>query len=74
MKLLFAGGEAVGASEAAHARQLSEDAHEVLLEQGPGASFANCGLSYDAGRHDFLEGYRTCPRTQTVPRFSGCTR
>jgi NADH dehydrogenase FAD-containing subunit len=44
MKLLIVGGVAGGASAAARARRLSEDAHIVLFERGPDVSFANCGL------------------------------
>jgi NADPH-dependent 2,4-dienoyl-CoA reductase/sulfur reductase-like enzyme/rhodanese-related sulfurtransferase len=46
MKLLIVGGVAGGASAAARARRLSEDAHIVLFERGPDVSFANCGLPY----------------------------
>ncbi|HKI18413.1 MAG TPA: FAD-dependent oxidoreductase, partial [Isosphaeraceae bacterium] len=49
MKLLIVGGVAGGASAAARARRLSEDAHVVLFERGPDVSFANCGLPYYVG-------------------------
>lgn len=49
MKLLIVGGVAGGASAAARARRLSEDAHIVLFERGPDVSFANCGLPYYVG-------------------------
>ncbi len=49
MKLLIVGGVAGGASAAARARRLSEDAHIVLFERGPDVSFANCGLPYFLG-------------------------
>jgi NADPH-dependent 2,4-dienoyl-CoA reductase/sulfur reductase-like enzyme/rhodanese-related sulfurtransferase len=49
MKLLIIGGVAGGASAAARARRLSEDAHIVLFERGPEVSFANCGLPYYVG-------------------------
>ncbi len=49
MKLLIVGGVAGGASAAARARRLSEDAHIVLFERGPDVSFANCGLPYYLG-------------------------
>jgi NADPH-dependent 2,4-dienoyl-CoA reductase/sulfur reductase-like enzyme/rhodanese-related sulfurtransferase len=49
MKLLIVGGVAGGASAAARARRLSEDAEIVLLERGPDVSFANCGLPYYIG-------------------------
>jgi NADPH-dependent 2,4-dienoyl-CoA reductase/sulfur reductase-like enzyme/rhodanese-related sulfurtransferase len=49
MKLLIIGGVAGGASAAARARRLSEDAQIVLFERGPDVSFANCGLPYYVG-------------------------
>src|ERR1043165_1634810 len=49
MKLVIVGGVAGGASAAARARRLSEDAQIVLLERGPDVSFANCGLPYYVG-------------------------
>jgi NADPH-dependent 2,4-dienoyl-CoA reductase/sulfur reductase-like enzyme/rhodanese-related sulfurtransferase len=38
-----------GASCAARARRLSEDAEIMILERGPYVSFANCGLPYYVG-------------------------
>ncbi len=49
MKLLIVGGVAGGASAAARARRLSEEAVIVLFERGPDVSFANCGLPYYVG-------------------------
>jgi NADPH-dependent 2,4-dienoyl-CoA reductase/sulfur reductase-like enzyme/rhodanese-related sulfurtransferase len=49
MKLLIVGGVAGGASAAARARRLSEDANIILIERGPDVSFANCGLPYYIG-------------------------
>ncbi|MBM4073182.1 MAG: CoA-disulfide reductase [Planctomycetes bacterium] len=49
MKLLIVGGVAGGASAAARARRLSENADIVLFERGPDVSFANCGLPYYIG-------------------------
>ena len=49
MNLLIVGGVAGGASAAARARRLSEEAHIVLFERGPDVSFANCGLPYYIG-------------------------
>jgi len=49
MKLLIVGGVAGGASAAARARRLSEDAEIILVERGPEVSFANCGLPYYIG-------------------------
>jgi NADPH-dependent 2,4-dienoyl-CoA reductase/sulfur reductase-like enzyme len=59
MKLLIVGGVAGGASAAARARRLSENAEIVLFERGPDVSFANCGLPYYIGgeiteRHNLL--------------------
>ena len=44
MKLVIVGGVAGGASAAARARRLSEDAEIVMFERGAYISFANCGL------------------------------
>ena len=49
MKLVVIGGVAGGASAAARARRLSEDAEIVIFERGPDVSFANCGLPYHIG-------------------------
>ena len=49
MKLVIVGGVAGGASAAARARRLAEDAEIVLFERGPDVSFANCGLPYYLG-------------------------
>jgi NADPH-dependent 2,4-dienoyl-CoA reductase/sulfur reductase-like enzyme/rhodanese-related sulfurtransferase len=49
VKLVIVGGVAGGASAAARARRLSEDAEIVVIERGPDVSFANCGLPYHIG-------------------------
>jgi len=49
MKLVIVGGVAGGASAAARARRVAEDAEIVVLERGPDVSFANCGLPYYVG-------------------------
>jgi len=49
VKILIIGGVAGGASAAARARRLSEDAEIILVERGPDPSFANCGLPYYVG-------------------------
>ena len=49
MRLLIVGGVAGGASAAARARRLSEEAEIILFERGPDVSFANCGLPYYLG-------------------------
>jgi len=45
-KIVIIGGVAAGASAAVKARRTDEEAEIVLLERGPHASFANCGLPY----------------------------
>ena len=49
MKIVVIGGVAAGASTAARARRLSEDAEIVVLEKDAFISFANCGLPYHIG-------------------------
>jgi NADPH-dependent 2,4-dienoyl-CoA reductase/sulfur reductase-like enzyme/rhodanese-related sulfurtransferase len=49
VKLVIVGGVAGGASAAARARRLAEDAEIVVFERGPDVSFANCGLPYYVG-------------------------
>lgn len=49
MKVVIVGGVAGGASAAARARRVAEDAEIVLFERGPDVSFANCGLPYYVG-------------------------
>ncbi|MBP1625763.1 MAG: cdr [Holophagaceae bacterium] len=48
-RIVIVGGVAGGASAAARARRLSEEAEIILLERGPQVSFANCGLPYHLG-------------------------
>lgn len=48
-KIVIIGGVAGGASAAARARRLSEDAEIIMFERGPFISFANCGLPYHIG-------------------------
>jgi len=45
-KVIIVGGVAGGATAAARARRLSEQAEIIVFERGPYASFANCGLPY----------------------------
>jgi NADPH-dependent 2,4-dienoyl-CoA reductase/sulfur reductase-like enzyme/rhodanese-related sulfurtransferase len=45
-KILIIGGVAAGATAAARARRLSEDAEITIVERGPYVSYANCGLPY----------------------------
>lgn len=49
VRLVIVGGVAAGASAAARARRLSEDAEISIIERGPDVSFANCGLPYYIG-------------------------
>ena len=49
MKIVIVGGVAGGASAAARARRLSEEAEIIMVERGPDVSFANCGLPYYIG-------------------------
>ena len=49
MKIVIVGAVAGGASAAARARRLDENAEIVLLERGTEPSFANCGLPYYVG-------------------------
>ncbi len=48
-KIVIIGGVAGGASAAARARRLSENAEIIMFERGPFVSFANCGLPYHIG-------------------------
>lgn len=48
-KIIIIGGVAGGASTAARARRLSEEAEIIIFERGPDISFANCGLPYHIG-------------------------
>ncbi|MGE5293482.1 MAG: FAD-dependent oxidoreductase [Solirubrobacterales bacterium] len=48
-RVVIVGGVAGGASAAAKARRVSEDAEIVLFERGSDISFANCGLPYHVG-------------------------
>lgn len=54
--LVIVGGVAGGASAAARARRLSEDAEIIVFERGPHVSFANCGLPYYVGGEIAREG------------------
>ena len=45
-RLLIVGGVAAGATAAARARRLDENAEITIVEKGPYVSFANCGLPY----------------------------
>ncbi len=47
--IVIIGGVAGGASCAARLRRMDESAEIIVLERGPYASFANCGLPYHIG-------------------------
>lgn len=49
MKIVIIGGVAGGASVAARARRLDEQAEIIILERSQYVSFANCGLPYHIG-------------------------
>ncbi len=49
LRIVIIGGVAAGASAAARARRLNEDAEIVIFERGGEVSFANCGLPYFVG-------------------------
>ncbi len=49
VRFVVIGGVAAGASAAARARRLSEEASITMIERGPDISFANCGLPYYIG-------------------------
>jgi NADPH-dependent 2,4-dienoyl-CoA reductase/sulfur reductase-like enzyme/rhodanese-related sulfurtransferase len=49
MRLMIVGGVAAGASCAARARRLNENAEILIVERGDHVSFANCGLPYYIG-------------------------
>lgn len=65
-RILIIGGVAGGASAAARARRLSEEAEIVMFERGEFVSFANCGLPYHIGG-DIPTGMPCCCR---LPRVS----
>jgi NADPH-dependent 2,4-dienoyl-CoA reductase/sulfur reductase-like enzyme/peroxiredoxin family protein/rhodanese-related sulfurtransferase/TusA-related sulfurtransferase len=48
-RIVIVGGVAGGASAAARARRVSEDAEIILFERGDQISFANCGMPYHIG-------------------------
>ena len=48
-RLIIIGGVAGGATAAARARRLDENATIILIERGNDVSFANCGLPYHIG-------------------------
>jgi len=49
-RIVIIGGVAGGATAAARARRISEDADITIVERGPYVSYANCGLPYFISR------------------------
>ena len=49
-KIIVIGGVAGGATAAARARRISEEAEVTVVERGPYVSYANCGLPYFISR------------------------
>ena len=49
-KIVIVGGVAGGATAAARARRVSEEAEITVVERGPYVSYANCGLPYFISR------------------------
>ncbi len=49
-QILVVGGVAAGATAAARARRISEEAEITVVERGPYVSYANCGLPYFISR------------------------
>jgi NADPH-dependent 2,4-dienoyl-CoA reductase/sulfur reductase-like enzyme/rhodanese-related sulfurtransferase len=49
-KIVIVGGVAGGATAAARARRISEEAEITIIERGPYVSYANCGLPYFISR------------------------
>jgi len=70
MKIVIVGGVAGGASAAARARRLSEEAEVIVFERGPEPSFANCGLPYYIGG-EIAERSKliVAPRQMLIDRF-----
>jgi len=77
-RILIVGGVAGGATAAARARRISEDAEITIVEKGKDVSFANCGLPYFVSRdiakrsklllqtpEGFLRRYGVCVLTGT---------
>ena len=71
MKIIIIGGVAGGASAAARARRLDEQAEIIIIERDCYVSFANCGLPYHIGgiikeRQQLL---LQTPEVQGIERF-----
>ncbi len=70
MKIVIVGAVAGGASAAARARRLDEDAEITLFERGEAPSFANCGLPYYVGGViQQRESLLVAPKQRLVDRY-----
>jgi NADPH-dependent 2,4-dienoyl-CoA reductase/sulfur reductase-like enzyme/rhodanese-related sulfurtransferase len=70
VKIVIVGGVAGGASAAARARRLSEEAEIVIVERGSEPSFANCGLPYYVGGQIHArENLLVAPKQQLIDRY-----
>ena len=70
MRIVIIGAVAGGASAAARARRLSEDAEIILIERGEAPSFANCGLPYYIGGViERRESLLVAPAQRLVDRY-----
>jgi NADPH-dependent 2,4-dienoyl-CoA reductase/sulfur reductase-like enzyme/rhodanese-related sulfurtransferase len=70
MNIIIIGAVAGGASAAARARRLSEDAEIILIERGEAPSFANCGLPYYIGGViDKREKLLVTPTQRLIERY-----
>jgi NADPH-dependent 2,4-dienoyl-CoA reductase/sulfur reductase-like enzyme len=49
-RILIIGGVAGGASVAARARRIDENAEVIMFEKGPNVSFSNCSLPFHLSR------------------------
>ena len=70
MKIVIVGAVAGGASAAARARRLDEDAEIILFERGEAPSFANCGLPYYVGGViDSRDKLLVAPKQRLIDRY-----
>lgn len=60
MKIVIIGGVAGGASAAARARRLDENAEILLLQSGPDVSYASCGMPYFIGKGTCRLSVKNC--------------